>query len=203
MMKGGRMPFSTRFVAAEITMNFNDIANAFVLANLMGSPTELHGVLCGRVSGGQKLSEDELLSVVGELLEVDLERVEDLGDMLPELYQYTLGQICSSGFEFLPLLPDDELPLNQRLASLGEWCQGFLFGLGNSGLSTKTELTGDIADALSDLASISQVASLEEEDGEEEDEVSYTELVEYVRVAVLLIYAELNPVEDQSARTIH
>jgi uncharacterized protein YgfB (UPF0149 family) len=184
-------------------MNFNDIANAFVLANLMGSPTELHGALCGRVSGGQKLSEGELLSVVGELLEVDLERVEDLGDMLPELYQYTLGQICSSGFEFLPLLPDDEFPLNQRLTSLGEWCQGFLFGLGNSGLSTKTELTGDIADALSDLASISQVASIEEEEGEEEDEVSYTELVEYVRVAVLLIYAELNQVEDQSAQTIH
>lgn len=184
-------------------MNFNDIANAFVLANLMGSPAELHGVLCGRVSGGQKLSEDELLSVVGELLEVDLERVEDLGDMLPELYQYTLGQICSSGFEFLPLLPDDEFPLNQRLASLSEWCQGFLFGLGNSGLSVKTELTGDIADALSDLASISQVSSLEEEDGEEEDEVSYAELVEYVRVAVLLIYAELNSAEDQSARTIH
>ena len=184
-------------------MNFNDIANAYVRANLMGSPAELHGVLCGRISGGQQLSEEELVSVIAEFLEVDSERVEDLGDTLLELYQFTLGQICSGGFEFHPLLPDDEFPLNQRLASLGEWCQGFLFGLGNSGLSTKTELTGDISDALSDLSSISQVDSLEDEDGEEEDEVSYTELVEYVRVAVLLVYAELNSVDDQNSRTLH
>ena len=184
-------------------MNFNDIANAFVLANLMGSPAELHGLLCGRVSGGQKLSSEELMSVVAQLLEVELERVEDLGDMLPELYQFTLGQICSSGFEFQPLLPDEEYPLDQRLTSLGEWCQGFLFGLGSSGLSEKTELTGDIADALSDLASISQVANLEYEEGDEEDEVSYSELVEYVRVAVLLVYAELNPVDDHRSPTIH
>lgn len=184
-------------------MNFNEIANAFVRANLMGSPAEMHGVLCGRISGGQKLSDEELLTVIAELLEVDQERIEDLGDTLPELYQFTLGQICSAGFEFHPLLPDDEFPLNQRLASLGEWCQGFLFGLGNSGLSVKTELTGDIADALSDLASISQIDSLEEEDGEEEDEVSYAELVEYVRVAVLLIYSELNSVEEQGSRTLH
>lgn len=184
-------------------MNFNEIANAFVRANLMGSPAEIHGVLCGRISGGQELSDEALLTVIAELLEVDQERIEDLGDTLPELYQFTLGQICGGGFEFHPLLPDDEFPLNQRLASLGEWCQGFLFGLGSSGLSVKTELTGDIADALSDLASISQVESLEEEDGEEEEEVSYVELVEYVRVAVLLIYSELNSVEDQGSRTLH
>ena len=67
----------------------------------------------------------------------------------------------------------------------------------------KTELTGDIADALSDLASISQVANLEDEEGDEEDEVSYSELVEYVRVAVLLVYAELNPVDDHRSPTIH
>lgn len=184
-------------------MNFNDIANAFVMANLMGSPAELHGLLCGRISGGQKLPGDDLMAVVAEFLEVEHERVEDLGDMLPDLYQYTLGQICSGGFEFHPLLPDDEFPLNQRLASLGEWCQGFLYGLGNSGLSVKTELTGDIADALSDLASISQVDSLEDENGEEEDEVSYAELVEYVRVAVLLIHAELSAPDDDGSHTIH
>lgn len=184
-------------------MIFNDIADAFVRANLMGSPAELHGLLCGRIGGGEQLSEEELVATVAEFLDVAPERVEDLGDMLPELYRFSSGQICSSGFEFSPLLPDDDFSLNERLASLGEWCQGFLFGLGNSGLSVETELTGDIADALGDLASISHVGALEDENDAEEDEVSYTELVEYVRVAVLLIYAELNVTEDHSARTIH
>ncbi len=185
------------------TVNFSDIADAFIRAKLMGSPAELHGVLCGRVSGGEHLSEEDLVATVAEFLEVEVERVEDLGDMLPELYQFTAGQISSSGFEFSPLLPDDDFALNERLSSLGEWCQGYLYGLGNTGLSLETELTGDIADALRDLASISHVAALEDESPEEEDEVSYSELIEYVRVAVLLIYAELNAVEGSSTRTIH
>ena len=184
-------------------MNFNDIADGFIRANMMGSPAELHGVLCGRISGGEHLSEEELLSIVAQFFEVERERIEDFGDLIPELYQFSLGQICSSGFEFVPLLPDDDFSLNERLASLGEWCQGFLFGLGHSGLSMETELTGDISDALRDLASISHVAALEDDHSEEEDEVSYAELVEYVRVAVLLIHAELNATEDQGSRTIH
>jgi len=187
----------------EVTVNFNDIADAFIRANMTGSPAELHGVLCGRVSGGEHLSDADLIATVAEFLDVTPERVEDFGDMLPDLYQFTYGQICSSGFEFAPMLPDDDFSLNERLASLGEWCQGFLFGLGNSGLSVETKLTGDIADALGDLASISQVGALEDENEEEDDEVSYAELVEYVRVAVLLIYAELNSTEDNTSRTIH
>jgi uncharacterized protein YgfB (UPF0149 family) len=187
----------------EVVVNFDDIADAFIRANMSGSPAELHGLLCGRVSGGEHLSEEDLVSTVAEFLDVPPERVEDFGDMLPELYQFTYGQICSSGFEFVPLLPDDDFSLNERLASLGEWCQGFLFGLGNSGLSVETELTGDIADALGDLASISHVSAIDDDNEEEDDEVSYTELVEYVRVAVLLIYAELNATEDNSSRTIH
>ena len=115
----------------EVVVNFDDIADAFIRANMSGSPAELHGLLCGRVSGGEHLSEEDLVSTVAEFLDVPPERVEDFGDMLPDLYQFTYGQICSSGFEFVPLLPDDDFSLNERLASLGEWCQGFLFGLGN------------------------------------------------------------------------
>lgn len=183
-------------------MDFDDIADGFVLANLPGSPAELHGVLSGRISGGQKMDNDQLLALVAEWLEEDVERIEDMGDMLPELYAYTREQICTHGFEFHPILPADEIELNQRLEALGEWCQGFLYGLGNSGLSIETELAGDIADALRDLAAISQIGLLEE-DEDEEDEVSYAELVEYVRVAVLLVHAELGTSDCAEPRTLH
>lgn len=183
-------------------MDFNDITDGFVLANLPGSPAELHGMLCGRISGGKLCNEDELVGLTAELLDEERERVEDLGDMLPDLYEFTRQQICQDGFDFKPILPEDELELNQRLEALGDWCQGYLFGLGNSGLSGETELAEDIADALRDLAAISQIGMLEEEEGEE-DEVSYTELVEYVRVAVLLVYAELGAERSQKPRTLH
>lgn len=183
-------------------MDFNDIADGFIRANLPGSPSELHGMLCGRISGGQVGEEEQLVSLVAQLLDEEPERVEDLGDMLPDLYAFSCQQICRDGFEFKPLLPEDDIELNQRLESLGDWCQGFLFGLGNSGLSGETELAEDIADALRDLAAISQIGMLEEDEAEE-DEVSYAELVEYVRVAVLLIYAELGVTRTQSPRTLH
>ena len=183
-------------------MDFNDIAEGFVLANLPGSPSELHGMLCGRISGGKLCDEDELVGLTAELLDEERERVEDMGDMLPDLYEFTRQQICQDGFDFKPILPEDELELNQRLEALGDWCQGYLFGLGNSGVSGETDLAEDIADALRDLAAISQIGMLEEEE-DEEDEVSYTELVEYVRVAVLLVYAELGAERSQTPRTLH
>ncbi|WP_297184640.1 UPF0149 family protein [uncultured Porticoccus sp.] len=185
-----------------MNMDFNDIADAFLRANLPGSPAELHGLLCGRISGGQHAGGEELITMVCQLLDVVTERVEDLGDVLPDLHLFSLESISSGTYEFQPLLPGDEVELNQRLLSLGEWCQGFLFGLGSAGLSDDTTLTGDIADALGDLAAISQIGTLDEES--EEDEVSYTELVEYVRVAVLLVYAELNKkVDDPLSPTLH
>lgn len=186
----------------QTDMDFNDIADAFLRANLPGSPAELHGLVCGRISGGHHAGGEQLITMVCQLLDVASERVEDLGDTLLDLHHFSLESINSSTYEFQPLLPDDEIELNQRLLSLGEWCQGFLFGLGSAGLSGETALTGEIADALGDLAAISQIGALDEES--EEDEVSYTELVEYVRVAVLLVYAELNKkVDDPLSPTLH
>lgn len=183
------------------SMNFDDIADAFIRANMPGSPSELHGMLSGRISGGQQFEESQLTELVAEWLEEEPERIEDLGDMLPDLYAFTRKQICSDGFEFQPILPEDDIELNERLEALGEWCQGYLYGLGNSGLSGETELAGDIADALRDLAAISQIGMLDEED--EDDEVSYAELVEYVRVAVLLVHAELGVHAGKPPRTLH
>ena len=67
-----------------------------------------------------------------------------------------------------------------------------------SGLSGEAKLSPDAADALRDLAQISQ-ASLEDDDNVEENEVYWLELVEYVKVAVLTIYTELSSAESSPA----
>ena len=41
----------------------------------------------------------------------------------------------------------------------------------------------------------------EEEDGSEEDEIAFMEVSEYVRMGILLIYEELQPL--QSSQTVH
>ena len=84
------------------------------------------------------------------------------------------------------LLPTDDAPLADRAAALGQWCQGFLHGFGvNAG---GLELSTDAKEVLQDLAAISQVQDALEES--EDGEGDYMEVMEYLRVAPLLLFTE-------------
>ena len=77
------------------------------------------------------------------------------------------------------LLPDDETPLADRAAALGQWCQGFLGGFGLT--AREGALSGEAVEVLQDLASIAQVQSALEDS--EDGETDYMEVMEYLRVA--------------------
>lgn len=93
------------------------------------------------------------------------------------------------GFE--PLLPEADAPLAARSAALVEWCRGFLGGLGLAGAGADLErrLSAAGREMLGDLARIG-AARFDDDDGEEA-EAAYAEIVEYVRVGVLLLRDEL------------
>jgi uncharacterized protein YgfB (UPF0149 family) len=186
-------------------MDYDEISHAFIKANLVGSPAELHGFLAGSASSGKLLSADSLIETVAKFLEVSSERVEDLGTMLIELYQFSVNQINNNDYEFSPILPDDDFILSERLASMGEWCQGFLYGLGSSELFSNLEIQKNISEALDDLASISNVhVSDDQYEGDETDnEANYIEIVEYIKIAVLTIFTELKAKNDESQQIIH
>lgn len=181
-------------------MKFDDLNDALFAAELAASPAELHGMLCGCICGGQQLQSDQLNQLVCQLLDAEPAEVAPIREIVLELYDHSVGQIRGGGFEIQPLLPDDEEAIEQRIVCLGEWCQGYLFGLGQSGLTNETQLTTDVADVLRDLAAISHVGL---DDDSDDEEVSYTELVEYVRVAVLLVAAELDSSDQPKQPTLH
>lgn len=183
-------------------INFEELSDSFYSAKLSGSPSELHGMLCGRISGGQSLAEAQVLQYTAQLFDVSSEQVEDMGDALPSLYHQLCAEITNDGFEFQLLLPDDEMPISERLMALGQWCQGFLFGLGNSGLSVETSLSDEVEEVLQDLAAISQVSV--DADDDEDGEVNFAQLVEYVRVAAMTVNAEFNLHESSDEpRVLH
>lgn len=111
--------------------------------------------------------------------------------LLVALYEQTLRELEDEGLGFSPLLPADELPLPERAQALGQWVSGFLVGLGFGGLSQDGSASRDVREALRDLSAITQIEM--DAAGGEEDEVAYAELVEYVKVAVLLLRANLLP----------
>lgn len=99
---------------------------------------------------------------------------------------YTLGQLSSLDCEFTLLLPDDDMA--ERIQTLGGWCEGFLFGLGLAGVNTES-LPDNIKEFIADLIAISHIAPVDESNDANEN--YYMELVEYVRVGVMIIYEEL------------
>lgn len=115
---------------------------------------------------------------------------EEARQLIYELYQSTLGQLGQGNFDYTLLMPDDEDPLAMRTDALSHWCQGFMLGLRYSGVADSRQFTGELAEILDDISEISQVSSASLENNEEEEQ-SYAELVEYLRVGVMLFCENL------------
>lgn len=105
--------------------------------------------------------------------------------LISDLYQIVLDQLSHGNFDYALLMPDDEESILLRTDALAHWCQGFLLGLRFSGVNDPSQFTGELAEILQDISEISQVTS-ESLDNSEEEERSYAELVEYLRVGVML-----------------
>lgn len=110
--------------------------------------------------------------------------------IIVDLYQSTLGQLGQGNLDYALLMPDDEDSLQVRTDALGHWCQGFLLGMRYSGVADPEQFTGELAEILDDIREISQVSSAGLENTEEEEQ-SYMELVEYLRVGVMLFCESL------------
>ena len=154
----------------------------------LATPSEAHGILCGQLSGGLKT--EGMLWLKQFLLAVGVKRepVKDSCDWFLELRNLTLDDLHNDQFDFMPLLPDDEEPLQTRLAALAEWCSGFLAGFGSVRQYKAQDFNEDCLTALRDLQQISQVDT--EIDEEELGENHYFEVQEYVRMAALMLFTE-------------
>lgn len=110
--------------------------------------------------------------------------------MIVDLYRLTQDQLGQGNFDYGLLMPDDEEPLVLRTDALSHWCQGFMLGLRYSGVEDPGRFSGEMAEILGDIQEISQVSSAALENTEEEEQ-SYAELVEYLRVGVMLFCENL------------
>jgi len=73
-------------------------------------------------------------------------------------------------------------------------------------MGAEFDISEDGKEALQDIAAIGQISTDfdGDEESEEEGEKDYLELVEYVRVAVQLIFSDLDPLEKATPEpTIH
>ncbi len=181
----------------ESLISFEEMNHLLVPLGALNSPSELHGMLCGKLCGGQRLSAQEWLDEALVFMDVITSEEEGVvGDhegkgqqALARLYPVTLAQLEDTQLGFDVLLPDDNADLDIRARSLGEWCHGFLTGFGSAGLGADTTFSAEAADALRDLAAIVQISD-DADEGDAEAESHFIEIVEYVRIAVLTLFTE-------------
>ena len=107
---------------------------------------------------------------------------------LTEAFESTAQQLADEDMGFELWLPDDDEMLEDRTMALAQWCSGFLAGLASGGQFEV--LSEEAREAIGDLQQIAR-AELTMQEGEdqdsEEDEVAFTEIVEYVRVVTLMM----------------
>jgi uncharacterized protein len=154
------------------------------------SESLLHGAVCGLLCGAPLDSAAGYRRALTDLLD-DASRMDE--DELDRFIEFAADDLASPEISFEPLLPGDEFAMSDRIEGLGQWCDGFL----NAFEETGGELDDDAADALEDVERIAEV------DGDDEDdEFDLFNVVEHLRVAVLLIHdtthAEEEPDDDES-----
>jgi uncharacterized protein YgfB (UPF0149 family) len=106
--------------------------------------------------------------------------------LLVQLFEKTRSQLDAFDFSFELFLPDDDFPLEERALALGEWCRGFLAGLGYA--AKGSDWPGECTEILQDFAEISR---LDPAVSGEDAETAYAELAEYVRVGAQVVRSEL------------
>ena len=180
----------------EALISYAEFNHYLVPLGALNSPSELHGWLAGKLCGGQRLSSDDWMLSALTFLDVVTDDSGVVGDAdgsgqaaIARIYPVTLAQLQDPHFSFDLLLPDDDESLELRAACLGEWCHGFLSGFGSAGLAGEQQIPAESAESLRDLAAIANIGAVVDEQ-EEDAETNLFELIEYVRMAALTLFAD-------------
>lgn len=170
--------------------DYESVLSALKHADAVASPSEAHGLLSGLVTMGvvSDISGDTWAKSIFPGTQ-DVLTDEEI-EILSNLFEITRSKINELEFDFQLLLPQDEEPLKTRAQELGSWCKGFVIGLNLGGFKEDSLRSEDCDEAIQRMTEIASIDYISLEISEE-DEIAYTEVTEYVRLAVLMIHAEL------------
>ncbi len=141
----------------------------------ISSPSELHGLLTGIICVTQAPTAEEWQKIL-ETLEVPM-LSEDALNLLSDEAEDIAHALSEDELDYLPLLPDDEHALVERVHALADWCAGVVLGFGLASGHIRSD-EQELIEHLQDIAAV----EFDDSDNDEEGEESYQELYEFVRL---------------------
>jgi len=164
------------------------------------SPSEVHGTLCGVLCGKSNITVHEWLSLTLLRSSEDASQLVMSRDLLLEavtesfksFFLATITELSDNNLNFYPLLPEDGSEA-VRLEAIAEWAQGFLMGLSIAGIKSFSEYPEEVTEFIEAMASISTAGEYDLA-GDESDEEAIIEFIEFIRMGVLFMNEEMNPI---------
>jgi len=150
---------------------------------------KVHGLLCAFMCAGTQRDTDWVQAVLPGLSFGKGTSAREALSEIFALYDFSYQKLHTMTFDFRMLLPNEDERLSVRAKAVSEWCEGFMSGFQLAGLKIGSHHSEDVQDA---LLHFSEFAALDYESitVSDEDEMAYLEVMEYVRMAVLMIYNE-------------
>ncbi|MGI2066190.1 UPF0149 family protein [Shewanella sp. MF08487] len=177
-------------MATPPSLRIDSLKIALDAAEIGQHPVEVHGALVGLICGGVEQTGDTWIKPLFDLMNDGQPLPAQLHQLVCDLFQDSVTRLAEFEFGFMPLLPEEEEPLSQRVEALSLWAQSFLTGMAI--IQPKlNQASAEVREVIKDLAEIAQVEFDVADD--EESEAAYTELLEFVRIAAIMCYAEFGP----------
>jgi yecA family protein len=177
-----------------LTVTYDRLQAALQSADADSGAAECHGVVCGIIcAAGTSEPAFWLDHLLGEG-NTGSAMAQSAQLLLRELYSDSLLHLDDGDLGLVLLLPEDDMPLSLRSKALGEWCQGFLYGLALGGIREDGVRQDNVGEIMHDLYEISNTR-FEHDVTDEDEETAYAEIMEYVRMSVLLCHEELRPLQ--------
>lgn len=170
--------------------NYAELNKALSKTTLKLPASQVHGLICGVFCGNPDNTAWEELVTGGK-------EPPKTHEVLQDLHEVSAKQLKDFLFDFQLVLPSDSAELSKRAEALTLWCQGYLTGLKLGGIEIAGREPSEMTEAIDDLIEIAKM-NYEDVVANEEDEAAYMELVEYVRMAVILIYQDQREMDVKS-----
>lgn len=190
----------THFMLVPIHMkdislpDYSELSQTLSQTALKLNPAQAHGLMCGVLCGSQNSD------IAWDKWAAGDQSADGIA-ALQALYDVTARQLSEFSFDFQLMLPPDGSDIAWRAEALTLWCQGFLTGLKMADIAIVGRKPSDVTEAISDMIEVAKM-DYEEAISNEEDEIAYVELVEYVRLSAVLIYQDAHE-ERAKSKNVH